>query len=164
MSSDAITVFLTFPPRSLGEVEREIVRQWAAGASGISNAYACERRGDDPAHYRRIVVFETERREPRYLVHCPDGADVWLLIILGEQEQVQLFPTLRAALHAIRPAQGVTAETPERKAPDWMGNTPLVRRGGLNAAPARTVAEMAAALRRPRAVDSAVGAPRRKLS
>lgn len=164
MISETATVFLTFPPRSVGEAEREVVRQWAAGADGIANAYASERRGDDPAHYRRIVVFETGQREPRYLVHCPDGADVWLVTTLGDREEVQLFPTLGAALHAIRPAQNVSAVAPERKAPDWMGGAPQMRRTNLNAGPAQTIAEMAAALRRPRVVDSAVGAPRRKLS
>lgn len=164
MSSEAATVFLTFPPRSLSEGDRETVRQWLAATTGIGNAFASERRGDDPAFYRRIVVIETGRREPSFLVHCPDGTDVWLVTTLGSPDQVQMYPTLRAALHAIRPAQGVTADPEERKAPDWMGGAPMLRRPNVSAAPARTVAEMAATLRRPRDVDSAVGAPRRKLS
>ena len=114
-------------------------------------------------YYRRIVVFETGQREPGYLVHCADGTDVWLLTRLGEQAEVQQFPSLRAALHAIRPAQGVTEDASERRAPDWMGGAPMLRRPNVSVGPAGTVAEMAAALRRPRVVDSAVGAPRRKL-
>lgn len=164
MTSETATVFLTFPPRSLGDPERETVRKWLAGTTGISNAYASERRGDDPAHYRRIVVYETGRREPSYLVHCADGTDVWLLTRLDEQGKVYQFPSLRAALHAIRPAQGVTEDPSERNAPDWMGSAPAPRRPNVSVARAETVAEMAAALRRPRVVDSAIGAPRRKLS
>ena len=163
MSSEAATVFLTFPPRSLGEGEREAVRQWLAGVSGIAAAHASERRGDDPAYYRRIVVVETGNRQPTWLVHCPDGADVWLLTSLGERETVRLFPSLQAALHAIRLPAGAEAAPPERRAPDWMGGAAITARQ-VSAGPGRTVAEMAAALRRPRVVDSAVGAPRRKLS
>jgi len=163
MNSEAAAVFLTFPPRSLGDGERETVRQWLAGATGIATAYVSERRGDDPAFYRRIVVIETDRREPSWLVHCPDGTDVWLLVTLGERKTVQLFPTLRAALGAIRPMAGATSEEPERRAPDWMGGAPQKPRQ-VSAAPERTIAEMAAVLRHPRAADSAVGAPRRKLS
>ena len=162
MNSDVSTVFLTFPPRGIGDGEREIVKQWLAGTRDIAAAYASERRGDDPAHYRRIVVVESGSRQPSFLVHCPDGTDVWLLAVPGEQEAVKLFPSLRAALHAIRPMAGQGASA--RQAPDWTGGSPATAasHGGVSDGPARTVAEMAAALRRPPGAGSAAAMPRHK--
>ena len=164
MKSEVATVFLTFPPRSLGDGERETVRQWRAGTTDIAAAYASERRGDDPAHYRRIVIVETGQQQPSFLVHCPEGTNAWLVTTLGDDRIVRIYDSLRAALNAIRP--GLTEPDTEtedhRTRPDWMGpssTAPTPVSGG----PARTGAETAAALRRPRGVDSAVGAPRRKL-
>jgi hypothetical protein len=165
MSSDASTVFLTFPPRGIGDGEREIVKQWLAETTDIAAAYASERRGDDPAHYRRIVIVEAGARKPGYLVHCPEGTDIWLLTVLGERESVRLFPNLRAALHAVRPIAGTQASA-ERKVPDWMGGgsaNGVTRSDGLSGTPARTIAETAAGLRRPPAAGNAAAMPRRKL-
>ena len=163
MNSDASTVFLTFPPRSIGDGEREIVKQWLAGTSDIAAAYASERRGDDPAHYRRVVIVESGMRQPSYLVHCPEGADVWLLTIPGEHESAKMFSSLRAALHAIRPMPGMSGDS-ARPAPDWTGtgSAGAAGRGRISGEPARTVGEMATGSRRPFGVDNAAATPRRK--
>lgn len=159
MTPDATTVFLTFPPRSIGDNEREILRQWFVETTDIAAAFACERRGDDPAYYRRIVIIEAGMRQPSYLVHCPDGTDVWLLTTLGEEHEVQMFPSLRTALQAVRPVPDKPTR-PARPATGWIGDG---QNRGLSGGPARTIAEMAAGLRRPDAEDSADATPRRKL-
>ncbi len=161
MDSEAAIVFLTFPPRSLGDGERETVRRWLAGTSDIAAAYASERRGDDPAHYRRIVIVEAGSQRPNYLVHCPDGTNMWLVTTLAERESVRVYQSLQAALNAIRPALEGPDDEKRREPPDWMGRGSSAP-ARTNAGPARTAAGMAAASLRPRVVDSAVGAPRRR--
>lgn len=102
MTEQAENVLRTFPPRPLNPDERALVATWLASACDIASAYVSERRGDDPALYRRIVVTTGPQRTPSYLVHAPTGMDCWLLSEIKSGE-VQRFDSLAAALNAIRP-------------------------------------------------------------
>jgi len=161
MSDDATNVFLTFPPRSLADGEREMVRQWFAGTTDIASAYVSERRGDDPTHFRKIVIVEAGSRRPAWLVHCPNGTEVWLVTPQAEGFGPRYHTTLRAALESIRPAQPAASGA---NRPDWAGTGAIAdrRTAPLSASRARTIAEMAAALRRPIGGDNAAGGPRRR--
>jgi hypothetical protein len=160
MTDDAINVFLTFPPRSLADGEREMVRQWFAGTTDIASAYVSERRGDDPAHFRKIVIVEAGSRRPAWLVHCPNGTEVWLVTSQAEGFGPRYYTSLRAALESIRPHQ--SADPAGQSGWTASGAVADRRTPPLSASRARTIAEMAAALRRPLGGDSAGGAPRRK--
>jgi hypothetical protein len=96
-------VLRTFPPRPLNPDERALVGTWLAAACDIASAYVSERRSDDPALYRRIVVTVGPDRTPSFLIHAPTGISCWLLTSVGHGSQVQRFDTLRAALDSIRP-------------------------------------------------------------
>jgi hypothetical protein len=161
MSDDATNVFLTFPPRSLADGEREMVRHWFAGTSDLATAYVSERRGDDPTHFRKIVIIEAGSRQPAWLVHCPNGTEVWLVTPQREGMGARYYTSLRAALESIRPLQ--PADSAARH-PNWAGAGAVADRRTvpLSASRARTIAEMAAALRHPLGVDNAAGAPRRR--
>lgn len=164
MSVDSTNVFLTFPPRSLGDGEREIVREWLAGTHDIATAYISERRGDDPAHFRKIVIVEAGSRSPSYLVHSPNGTDVWIVAPQDDHGAAHHFPHLRAALAAIRTPDPANARA--RSSDERMGLGAVADRRGatINAGRARTIAEMAAMLRRPGGGDNAAAKPRRKPS
>lgn len=160
MSDDATNVFLTFPPRSLADGEREMVRQWFAGTSDIASAYVSERRADDPTHFRKIVIVETGSRRPAWLVHCPNSTEVWLVTPQTEGFGPRYYTTLRAALESIRPTQ--PAESPANR--EWPGAGAVANRRAapVSATRARTIAEMAVALRRPLGGDNAAAMPRRR--
>ena len=164
MTDNAINVFLTFPPRCLGDGERQIVKEWLAAAPDIATAFVSERRSDNPAYFRKVVIIESGSRVPSFLVHCPNGTNLWLVSSLAEQDDVRQYPDLRAALHAIRPVPATAA----RGAPvDWMGAARAIELPPLprfSERRPRTLAEMAEALRHPLDVGSAVGAPRRRLT
>jgi hypothetical protein len=102
-------VLMTFPPRPLTDGERQILRDWAEPADDLV-AYVSERRSDDPALYRRIVISRRATRQRLYLVHCPNGADAWIVVSAIEGEDVGRFPTLRAALHHIKAARSHLAD------------------------------------------------------
>ena len=53
-------VLLTFPPRPLTDWEQETLRGWLEAVDGFT-AFVSQRRRDDPAIYRRIVI---SRRAP----------------------------------------------------------------------------------------------------
>jgi hypothetical protein len=103
MSSYAQAVMLTFPPRELAPLERQLVRDWLSLAGDISEAHVSARRSDDPALYRRIVVSASPDGRPTHLVHHPDGLDLWVKMTVGPYPQIEMFNTLRAALNSIRP-------------------------------------------------------------
>jgi len=90
------------PPRPLTDEERLIVRAWAE-ASSVHSAFVSERRTDDPAIYRRIVVLRRVTKRQLYLVHCPQGSNCWIVLSAVERENLGYFPTLRDALNFIRP-------------------------------------------------------------
>lgn len=96
-------VLRTFPPRPVTDGERQILRDWIRTTEDLS-AYVSERRSDDPAIYRRIVVSRRATKQHLYLIHSPQGSDCWIVLSAVEAEDVGHFPTLRAALDHIRPA------------------------------------------------------------
>lgn len=104
-------VLRTFPPRPLNPDERELVGEWFAATGDVTSAFISERRGDDPAMYRRIVIALGPGREPSYLVHAPMGMSCWLVFVPRGDSEVHRFDTLRAALNFIRPvfAEELTA-------------------------------------------------------
>ncbi len=95
-------VLRTFPPRPLNPDERALVATWLAATCNVSSAYISERRSDDPALYRRIVITIGPDPKPSYLVHAPSGISCWLVTSVGHGSEVQRFDTLRAALNSIR--------------------------------------------------------------
>jgi hypothetical protein len=107
----ASSVLLTFPPRPLTDWERETLRGWAEAVDGYT-AFVAERRSDDPAIYRRIVIARRRTKQHAYTVHAPQGMDVWVVVSTTEGEDIGTFPTLRAALEFVRPLSvGVVAPT-----------------------------------------------------
>ena len=96
-------VLRTFPPRSLNPDERELVAQWLAETYDVTSAFVSERRSDDPAIYRRVVITIGPEQQPSFLVHAPSGISCWLVSSVGRGSEVRRFDTLRAALNSIRP-------------------------------------------------------------
>jgi hypothetical protein len=60
-----------FPARLLTPDERALVAEWLASAGDIVDAYVSNRRVDDPALYRRIVIVLKPESRPAHLVHAP---------------------------------------------------------------------------------------------
>jgi hypothetical protein len=71
-------LLLKYPPREIDPVEREHISEWLARAQDVSSAYVSDRKTDDPALYRRIVIVVGPRNEPTHLVHAPTGMRLWL--------------------------------------------------------------------------------------
>lgn len=94
-------VLRTFPPRPITDGERQILLDWIGTTDDLS-AFVSERRSDDPAIYRRIVVMRRATRRHLYLVHSPKDSDCWIVVSATEQEDIGRFPTLRAALNYVR--------------------------------------------------------------
>jgi hypothetical protein len=90
------------PARLLTPDERALVDEWVAGAGDITEAYVSNRRADDPALYRRIVIV-TKPDGPAHLVHASSGRDIWIVLSLGGRTKIRRFRTLRAALNFVRP-------------------------------------------------------------
>lgn len=95
-------VLRTFPPRPPNPDERALVNEWLAATCNVASAYVSERRGDDPAIYRRIVISVGPQRTPSYLVHAPIGMSCWLVSSVGHGSDVRRYDTLRGALNSIR--------------------------------------------------------------
>ena len=105
MSSYAQAVMLTFPPRELSALERELVSEWLALAGDVEDCHVSSRRSDDLALYRRIVVSDAPDSRPTHLIHRihrPNGLDLWVKMTVGPYVQFEMFPTLPAALNSIR--------------------------------------------------------------
>ena len=92
-----------FPARLLTPDEQTLVAEWLAAAGDVAQAYVSNRRGDDPAHYRRIVIVTKPDEGPSHLVHTSWSSGKWVVFIFGPPSRVDVFPTLRAALNSIRP-------------------------------------------------------------
>jgi hypothetical protein len=90
------------PARLLNPDERDYVAEWLAASGDVSATYVSNRRGEDPALCQRIIIV-TGRDGPSHLVHAPADRSAWIVISLGRTPGVGRFPTLRAALHSIRP-------------------------------------------------------------
>jgi hypothetical protein len=117
MSSYAHAVMLTFPPRELSPLERELVREWLALAGDVSDCHVSSRRSDDPALYRRIVVTDTPDGRPTHLIHHPDGLDLWVKMTVGPYPVIEMFPTLPAALNSIRCVLGAGGQRASKVEP-----------------------------------------------
>jgi hypothetical protein len=98
----ASTVLLTFPPRALTNWERETLRGWVEAVDGFT-AFVSERRSDDPAIYRRIVITRRRTKQHAYTIYAPHGMDVWIVVSVTEREDIGSFSTLRAALEFVQP-------------------------------------------------------------
>ncbi len=106
-------VLRTFPPRPLNPDERGLVATWLAATCNVASAYVSERRSDDPALYRRIIVTIGPDRAPSYLIHAPVGISCWLVSSVGHGSEVRRFDSLRAALNSIRPVFVLNAAASE---------------------------------------------------
>jgi hypothetical protein len=95
-------VLRTFPPRPLNPDERALVNEWLAATCNIASAFVSERRDDDPAMYRRIVITVGPQRTPSYLVHAPVGTSWWLVSSIGHGSEVTCHDSLKSALNSIR--------------------------------------------------------------
>jgi hypothetical protein len=95
-------VLLTFPPRPLTDWEQETLRGWLEAVDGFT-AFVSQRRRDDPAIYRRIVISRRRTKQHAYTIHAPQGVDAWIVVSVTEGEDIASFPTLRAALEFVQP-------------------------------------------------------------
>jgi hypothetical protein len=106
MPSNADNVILTFPPRPVSQWEKALLAEWLAATHrnglDIHRAFVSERRGDDPKILGRIVVALWSSPEPEYLLHSPAGFTFWAVMEAPAWDEMQRFPTLRAALNSIR--------------------------------------------------------------
>lgn len=107
-----------FPPRLLTPDEHALLAEWLAAAGDVAVAYASNRRDDDPAFFRRIVVVTKPSEGPSHLVHVPAGRKRWVVFSLGERSQVQTYRTLRDALNSIRPVLVTTGVVADRTDPE----------------------------------------------
>jgi hypothetical protein len=90
------------PARPLDAEERALLTEWLSKALDISSAYFSERRSDDPAIYRRIVIVDAPDGRVTHLIHCPRGMRLWVRTTVVPEFGVQLFDSLQAALNSIR--------------------------------------------------------------
>jgi hypothetical protein len=103
MADRTVEVLQTLPPRLLRSDERNLVADWLSAAGNVASAYVSERRSDDPALYRRIVITEDVRLGPSYLIHTPTSVDAWITMDVRQPTEARSFSTLRDALNSIRP-------------------------------------------------------------
>jgi hypothetical protein len=103
MPDRTVNVLRTLPPRPLRPDERDLVAEWLSAAGDIAAAYVSERRSDDPAMYRRIVISESGRSGPSYLIHAPTHVDAWITLDVRLPSAAQSFSSLRDALNSVRP-------------------------------------------------------------
>lgn len=95
-------VLLRYPPRDLAPHERQLVHDWLALAGDIPAAYVSERRSDDPALYRRVVISAAANAQPTHLIHAPAGMRLWVKVTVAADMRIEMFDTLTAALNSIR--------------------------------------------------------------
>jgi hypothetical protein len=104
-----------FPARLLQPVEHTVVAEWLANAGDVAGAYASNRLGDDPAHYRRIVIVTKPGDGPSHLIHAPARLSIWVLCSLGRETEFRTFPSLHAALNFVRPVLKVARRNAPRR-------------------------------------------------
>jgi hypothetical protein len=80
-----------------------LLDEWVSAAGDIASAYFCERRSDDPAMYRRVVICEKADHGPSYLIHTAVSLDIWVKLNVRQTSKPQSFNTLREALNSVRP-------------------------------------------------------------
>ena len=102
MTHNAVDVLQTLPPRPLSPDERMLLDEWLSASGDIACAFFSERRADDPALYRRIVIYEDVDAGPSYLIHAPLAVDAWITMNVHDASRAKSFATLRQALNSIR--------------------------------------------------------------
>lgn len=102
MSNRVENVHRMFPPRPLTDGERAILLGWTLATKDFST-FVSERRSDDPAVYRRIIVSRRVNNRRLYMIHAHQNSDYWIMVSAADGEDVGHFPTLRAALNFINP-------------------------------------------------------------
>ena|GEM_PF-6860881 len=124
------------PPHA-GERYRRLepLAGWLASVGDIASIYVSSRSGDDPTHYRRIVIVTKPDEGPSHFVHASYGHDIWIVFSVGRRTTIQRSPTLRAALNSIRPVladstpiQVPTVAAPSGEPPAIVTNTRKKRR------------------------------------
>jgi len=103
MANSTVDVLRTLPARPLRLDERELVVEWLAAAGDVALAYVSERRSDDPAMYRRVVIARDADGGPTYLIHTSFNMDTWILLHVSPELEGHRFDSLRDALNSIRP-------------------------------------------------------------
>ena len=96
-------MFRHSPARALTPAEHATVAEWLAAAGDISSAYVSDRRTDDPAMYRCVVIVTKPDDGPSHLIHAPDNENLWVVFAVGKGSKARTFPALRTALNSIRP-------------------------------------------------------------
>jgi hypothetical protein len=89
-------------PRTLTEDERQLVLDWAKTANSYS-AFVSERRNDDPAIYRRIIVFRRDTNQHLYKIHTSSESPGWIMLSAARGDYIERFGTLRGALDYVEP-------------------------------------------------------------
>lgn len=95
-------VLRTSSPRPLTDDEHLLLNDWIQAAQGFT-AFVSERRSDEPAIYRRIVVSLRATRQHLYLLHAATEPAGWIMLTIATGEYFGRFPTLRAVLDHIEP-------------------------------------------------------------
>ena len=96
-----------FPSRPLRPDERKLVEEWLASAGDVVSAYISQRRTDDPATYRQIVITIGGDGEPSYFIDTPNGTNYWIVAQSLPFPDVHQFDSLREALNFVRPGTGL---------------------------------------------------------
>ncbi len=107
-----------FPARLLTPEEHALVAEWLAGAGDIATAYVSNRRNDDPAYFRRIIIVTKPEDGPSHLIHAPAGSQNWVVFSRGPRQKIEVFPTLRTALNSVRPVLAESEVETDRGKPD----------------------------------------------
>ena len=102
MDSSIQHVLRTSSPRSLTDDERLLLLDWIQAAQRFT-AFISERRSDEPAIYRRIVVSLRATRQHLYLLHAATEPAGWIMLTIATGEYAGRYPTLRAVLDYIEP-------------------------------------------------------------
>jgi len=65
-----------------------------------------DRKTDDLAMYRCVVIVTKPDDGPSHLIYAPDNENVWVVLSVGKGPKPQTFPALRTALNFVRPVLG----------------------------------------------------------
>lgn len=124
----------TISPRPLTDDERQLLLDWARLAKSYS-AFVSERRSDDPAIYRRIVVFRRDTNQHLYRIHAGDNSNGWIMLSAAKGDVIERFPTLLTALNHIEPVTltmraadpvNVSGRSPARREPPARTSRPAL--------------------------------------
>jgi hypothetical protein len=97
-----LNVATTFPARALRQDDRELFNVWLKEQAYSVSGYISDRRSDDPALYRKVVIAAQEGASPTHLVWSPTGLDIWIVQELPTGK-LSSFASLGDALESIEP-------------------------------------------------------------